>query len=211
MSKKIFILGAGGMAKEAYQIYCDLEESDTIGGFLVTSEFYSEGNIGDKPIMSIEGFKEKDFKLLIAIGSPKRLSIARKYYNGEDFGTLISPFARLGRKVEVGVDTIIGTNSVLTCDILVGEHTIINTGTIISHNCTIGDEVTIGPGCNIAGNVQINYKAWIGIGVTILPGVTIGNGAFIGAGSLITKNVPNNTIVYGVPGKNKQEFTKKDF
>ncbi|MDE6144954.1 MAG: sugar O-acetyltransferase, partial [Muribaculaceae bacterium] len=47
----------------------------------------------------------------------------------------------------------------------------------------------------------IGKNAWIGAGATILPGVTIGDNAIIGAASVVTKNVPADTIVAGNPAK----------
>lgn len=49
--------------------------------------------------------------------------------------------------------------------------------------------------------IVIKRKAWLGAGVTVLPGVTIGENAIVGAGSVVTKNVPDNTIMAGVPAK----------
>jgi maltose O-acetyltransferase len=49
--------------------------------------------------------------------------------------------------------------------------------------------------------IRINDGAWIGSRSTILPGVTIGAGAIVAAGSVVTKDVPANTIVAGVPAK----------
>lgn len=49
--------------------------------------------------------------------------------------------------------------------------------------------------------IRIKRKAWLGAGVTVLPGVTIGENAIIGAGSVVTKDVPDNAIVAGVPAK----------
>ena len=49
--------------------------------------------------------------------------------------------------------------------------------------------------------VKIGNKVWIGAHATILPGVTIGDGAVIAAGAVVTKNVPPNTVVGGVPAK----------
>lgn len=49
--------------------------------------------------------------------------------------------------------------------------------------------------------VVIKKNAWIGAGVTILPGVTIGENAIVGAGSVVTKDVPADTVVVGNPAR----------
>jgi acetyltransferase-like isoleucine patch superfamily enzyme len=58
--------------------------------------------------------------------------------------------------------------------------------------------------------VVIKKNAWIGIGVIILPGVTIGEGAIVAAGSLVTKDIPANTLYGGMPAKLIREFEMKD-
>ncbi|WP_278853885.1 DapH/DapD/GlmU-related protein, partial [Thomasclavelia spiroformis] len=47
----------------------------------------------------------------------------------------------------------------------------------------------------------IGKKVWIGSHATILPGVTIGDNAIVAAGAVVTKDVPANTVVGGVPAK----------
>ncbi len=49
--------------------------------------------------------------------------------------------------------------------------------------------------------IKIGNDVWIGAHATILPGVTIGDGAVIAAGAVVTKDVPKNTVVAGVPAK----------
>jgi acetyltransferase-like isoleucine patch superfamily enzyme len=106
-----------------------------------------------------------------------------------------------------------------------GKHTTIGKNVFINHACsfldlggiTIEDDVLIGPRVNlitenhpidptkrkslICQPILIKRNAWIGAAASILPGVTIGENAVVAAGSVVTKDVPDNTIVAGVPAK----------
>ncbi len=53
----------------------------------------------------------------------------------------------------------------------------------------------------VPGPIHIKKNAWIGAGATILPGVTIGENAVVAAGAVVSKDVPANTIVGGIPAK----------
>ena len=49
--------------------------------------------------------------------------------------------------------------------------------------------------------IKIGCRVWIGAHATVLPGVTIGDNAVIAAGAVVTKDVPANAVVGGVPAK----------
>jgi len=49
--------------------------------------------------------------------------------------------------------------------------------------------------------IVIKQKAWIGAAATILPGITIGENSVVAAGAVVTRDVPPNTIVAGVPAR----------
>ena len=53
----------------------------------------------------------------------------------------------------------------------------------------------------VTAAVRIERNAWIGAGATICPGVTVGENSVVGAGSVVTKDVPANVVVAGVPAK----------
>ena len=100
----------------------------------------------------------------------------------------------------------------------------------MNHNCIIldgakvefGDNVFVGPNCGFytAGHpieidlrnkgleyakpIKVGNNVWFGGNVVVLPGVTIGNNVTIGAGSVVTKDIPDNSIAYGNPCKKEK-------
>lgn len=115
----------------------------------------------------------------------------------------------------------------------IGKFTRIGKNVYINHLCsmldmgtiTIGDNVLIGPKVNILSEehpvnpadrkalmvkpVVIKNGAWIGAGATILPGVTVGKNSIVAAGAVVNKNVPDNTIVGGIPAKVLKKIDSK--
>ncbi len=59
---------------------------------------------------------------------------------------------------------------------------------------------------SMSKGVTIKENAYVGIGSTILPGVSIGRGAFVAAASLVNKDVPEDTLVGGVPAVELREL-----
>ncbi len=106
-----------------------------------------------------------------------------------------------------------------------GRFISIGKNVFINHGCTlldlggitIEDDVLIGPKVNLLSEghplepggrkvlelnrVHIKRNAWIGAAATVLPGVTVGENSIVAAGALVTRDVPDNTVVGGVPAK----------
>ncbi len=58
--------------------------------------------------------------------------------------------------------------------------------------------------------IHIGRNVWIGSGVQIMPGITVGDNSVIGAGSVVTNDVPENVVAYGVPCRVIREIGDKD-
>lgn len=68
------------------------------------------------------------------------------------------------------------------------------------------------PDLEITKPIIVGNNVYIGLDVIILPGVSIGNNVVIGAGAVVTKNIPDNSVVAGVPAKvikTADEYLKK--
>jgi acetyltransferase-like isoleucine patch superfamily enzyme len=57
------------------------------------------------------------------------------------------------------------------------------------------------PNIDVFGKIVVGNNVFIGANVELLPGITIGDNVVIGAGSVVTKNIPDNVVVVGVPAK----------
>lgn len=116
-------------------------------------------------------------------------------------GLWISPGKNLvlGDHVDLAKDVLITT----TGGVSIGDRALIGYRTqILSSNHSIP---AVGLPFPISGDLHspviIEKDVWIGANCIITPGVTIGEGAVVGGGSVVTKDVPKNAIVAGVPAK----------
>ena len=90
----------------------------------------------------------------------------------------------------------------------------IGDGTLIGHNVVLATlnhaKSPMDRSTMIPAPIHIGKRVWIGSNATILPGVTIGDGASVAAGAVVTKDVPENTIVSGVPAKVMRTISEEE-
>jgi len=127
------------------------------------------------------------------------------------YGCKIGDNTKIGTFVEIQKNAVIGSNCKISSHTFICEGVHIEDDVFVGHNVTfINDKYP--KAVNSEGSMQdekdwkviptyVKQGASIGSSVTILCGITIGENSIIGAGSVVTKDVPPNTIVAGVPAR----------
>jgi acetyltransferase-like isoleucine patch superfamily enzyme len=169
--------------------------------------------LDDDVLLGYQGSRRSDPRLVLGEGARIRS------------GTVLYAGSRIGRRFETGHHVVVREENRLGDDVSVWSNTMIDYGCIIGDrakihcNCYVAqlteieDDVFLAPGVTIANDLfpgfeisaramrgpSIGAGAQIGVNATILPYVRIGERAIIGAGSVVTKNIPDETLAYGVP------------
>jgi acetyltransferase EpsM len=140
--------------------------------------------------------------LLCAIGTTKRRGYVDQVAPyGLPFATLIHPTARLSRTATLGDGCILSVNSIVAAHSTIGSHAIVNRGASVGHHTIVGNYVTISPGALVAGACVVEDGAYIAIGAILIDRVRIGRNSIVAAGAVVTKDVPDNVQVAGVPAR----------
>lgn len=160
-------------------------------------KFYRAGKISIKKFYSIKGYSN------ITIGSN---FFANRFLRIEVFGKKGESKLEIGNNVCVGESVHIGVNNIIKIedDVLMGSRIFIsdhNHGNYSGNKQTSPDIPPNKRSITSGKKVTIEQNVWIGDGVAILPDVVIGAGSIIGANSVVTKDIPINSIAAGIPCK----------
>lgn len=148
--------------------------------------------LGDNVCVSALGRKGIKLGHNVSIGAYSRIIISTTLNN-------MGEFIHIGNNVGIGEFAYLGGAGGLTIgdDCIVGQYFSCHPE---NHNYQESDLLIRLQSVNRKG-IQVGCNCWIGSKVTILDGVTIGDNCVIAAGSIVTKNMPANSVIGGVPAK----------
>lgn len=130
-------------------------------------------------------------------------------------GTRIWAFTHILPEAVIGENCNINDHTFIENDVVIGNNVTVKSGVYIWDGARISDNVFIGPNVTFTNDLRPRSKQYpneflktvlqeyssIGANATIIAGNTIGKYAMVGAGSVVTTDIPNNTLWYGNPAK----------
>ena len=208
--RSIFVLGAGGLAKEVAQLIGQINAATPrwkFGGYVD----FDKGESDELPWGELVG--DDDWLIsnagpadvVIGVGYPKlRRQIAEKFRGipGIEFPNLIHPSTYVDPSVvSMGIGNVITKGCVFTCGITLGDFNLFNLNVTVGHDCVIGSYNVINPGCNVSGRVNMRDSILLGTGASILDKKNIASEAVIGAGAVVVRDIVGPGTWVGVPAK----------
>lgn len=219
MSRQLVVIGASGFGRET------LDVLDAVNAAGLEPAFELVGVVDDGPsaenlsrlgrrsvqylgvlerwLAGAVGDYETTPEYIVGIGAPSvRAGIAERFdAGGMRAATLIHPSARLGSGVSVAEGAVICAGALISTEVVLGRHCHINPGAVIGHDTRLGDFVSVNPNATVSGACCVKDRTLVGAGSVVLEELTVGCDAIIGAAACVTRDVPDRSLVKGVPGR----------
>ena len=211
MPKKIVLFPFGGNAREAFQAIADInkikKEWDVIGFIDDDEKKWRQAYGGVRVVGGRDWLnKHADVCVLAVQGNPSGHAeregiIARLNVKPARFARVIHPTVCVASDAQIGYNTLVLANTVVSAAAVVGNHCVILQNSVISHDARIGDYCCIGTNVSVSGFVTIGAHSYIGSGTSIRDHIRIGPKTLVGLGSNVVKHLGSNKVYAGNPAK----------
>lgn len=202
--KRLAIIGAGGLAKEVYEIAIQSRNKAGDIDFFVSDEYWKEGlTVCDEPVRKLSELGDDTHFVICAIGDSKaRARIMENVPYSLFAHSLIHPLAYVSSSAKIQAGSVVFPYAVVSAGADVGECNVINYGAVVGHDVVTGFCVTVSPGAVLCGNVGIGHESYIGAKSVIREKVTIAARSFIGMGAVVVRDITKeNSTVVGNPAR----------
>ena len=197
----IRLIHAVGKADPSFHVVGFIDNDPAKAG----TSFYGIPILGGSAEIEVLMRHDIRFVNLITGSAEKRYETTRDAVTrGAILTNLIHPSVDL-TMTSWGVGNYVQDAVTVQAEVAVGDNSSFSAGSVIGHETRIGNSVFLAPSVSISGCCTIGDGTFIGTNATILPRIAVGKWCIVGAGAVVTKNVPDYSVVAGNPARTIRE------
>ncbi len=209
-SRRVYVFGSGGHARVV------AEGARAMGlqvaGFLDGDHSRHGQSVNGIQVLGglervAELSREGVFAMGIGANSARQAVCLEIETNGGWIISILHPTAVVAAHTVIERGAYVGPLAVIHVNAQVGRHAIVNTAAIVDHQCVVGDFAHVSANVILGGGTRVGAGALVGVGVSTLPDVSIGPWSDIGAGSVVTRDIGEGVVAYGVPARTMRRKT----
>jgi sugar O-acyltransferase (sialic acid O-acetyltransferase NeuD family) len=204
---RILVVGAGGFGREVLAWIRDSwpRWADRIGGFLSDDLDRLDGyRVSSRILGTVADYvpAEGDY-LVLAIGVPyTRRGVAEALASrGARFLTLVHPTAVVADNAKVGSGSVVCPYAIVSDSARLGACVLVNYHASLGHDAYAGQYSVLSPYATLGGNACMEEEGFLGLHASIGPGIRLGARSKVSANSCVLSCTPDDSLVFGVPGR----------
>lgn len=192
------IVGAGGVGREALDV--------CLAADVPVTAFCDERLAGQRvrglPVLApAQTAAGEEYVIGIAAPAVRRRLSAELDSRGLVSRTVVHPQAIVAPETTLGPGTLVMGGAYVSSSVTLGPHCQVHYNATVGHDSVLEAFVSVYPGANVSGSVHLREGATVGSAACVLQGRTLGEDAFVGAGAVVTRDVPDATVVVGSPAR----------
>lgn len=203
----LVIIGAGSVGGFVVSYFQNCLQNYNLIGFLDDDSSKSKKDFIGYPVLGkTDSIVQYPTSTAIVIGITNAIVKATiveklKRLGYTNFPSLVSSNTWISKKSMIGEGCIIYPGTMINYNCNIGNFVVLNMNCAIGHDCVLEDYVNFCPGVLLGGRTRIGRFTDMSIGSQTIQSIDIGENCIIGAGAVIIRNVEDNAVVVGNPGK----------
>ena len=208
----LIIIGAGGFGCELHALLWDVFASDThrFKGFLADQTNPRATRLG--PILASPDAYQPTAtdRFLLAIGDieARRRTSQSLAQRGGQFASYTHPTAMIARTATIGQGAVIYPYATVSNEAQLDDHVHLNYYASVGHDAKVGRYCLLAPYATLNGFCVLEEDVYVSTHATVVVGQRVGARSKISANSAVMRDVPTDSMVFGVPGRVTKRMVK---
>jgi sugar O-acyltransferase (sialic acid O-acetyltransferase NeuD family) len=210
VTQPLIILGTGGSAYDVLDVVEAINARSRtweVVGFLDDAREPGDRHLGLEVLGPLSAAGRFDGCYCVnAIGSDRSYRsrpqlVGKTGLLPDRFATLVHPHAGVSSRARLGFGVLVNYGASIAGNVTLGDQVSVGPGCVVGHDSVIEPFAMLAPAAVVSGYCQIGEASYIGAAAVIRQRVRIGPAALVGMGAVVVKDVPQGSVVVGVPAR----------